>query len=71
MGDDTITNFNVPPFLYGGEVYARVGFASNGYVVVGGGSGPDVSINNQDFPNPTRPNNMLAPFWTAPTALPL
>jgi subtilisin family serine protease len=62
--DDTIINFNVPEFLYAGEVYTRVGFASNGYVVVGGGSGPDISVNNQNFPNPARPNNVLAPFWT-------
>jgi subtilisin family serine protease len=62
--DDSITNFNVPAFLYGGEVYTRVGFSSNGYVVIGGGSGPDNSINNQNFPNPNRPNNTLALFWT-------
>ena len=64
VDDDTITNFNVPAFLYGGEVYTRVGVSSNGYVVVGGGSGPDNSINNQNFPNPNRPNNTLALFWT-------
>jgi hypothetical protein len=62
--DDSITNFNVPSFLYGGQVYSRVGVGSNGYVVVGGGSGPDVSINNQNFPDPIRPNNVLAAFWT-------
>jgi subtilisin family serine protease len=64
VGDDTITNFNVPAFLYGGAVYTQVGFSSNGYVVVGGGTGPDNSINNQNFPNPSRPNNTLALFWT-------
>ena len=64
VDDDTITNFNVPSFLYAGEVYTQIGFSSNGYVVIGGGSGPDNSINNQNFPNPNRPNNVLAPFWT-------
>jgi subtilisin family serine protease len=64
VGDDTITNFNVPAFTFAGEAYTQVGFASNGYVVIGGGSGPDVSINNQNFPDPSRPNNVLAPFWT-------
>jgi hypothetical protein len=64
VGDDTITNFNVPAFLYGGEVYTQVGFSSNGYVVIGGGSGPDNSLNNQNFPDPNRPNNTLALFWT-------
>jgi subtilisin family serine protease len=64
VDDDTITNFNVPSFLYGGEVYTRIGVSSNGYIVIGGGSGPDNSINNQNFPDPNRPNNTLALFWT-------
>lgn len=64
VGDDTITNFNVPPFVFAGEVWSSVGVSSNGYLVVGGGSGPDNSINNQSFPDPSRPNNVLAPFWT-------
>ena len=64
VGDETITNFNVPNFLYAGQVWNRVGVVSNGYVVVGGGVGGDVSINNTALPNPTAPNNLLAPFWT-------
>jgi len=64
VGDDTITNFNVPTFLYGGETYSRIGVSSNGYVVIGGGSGADNSINNQNFPDVTAPNNVVAPFWT-------
>jgi subtilisin family serine protease len=64
VGDDTITNFNVPAFTYAGETYTRLGVGSNGYLVVGGGSGPDISINNQNFPDSTRPNNVLAAFWS-------
>lgn len=65
MTDDTIVNFNTPAFSYGGEAWTRVGVGSNGYVVVGGGAGAtDISVNNQNFPNPTRPNNVLAAFWT-------
>jgi subtilisin family serine protease len=64
VGDDTLTNFDVPAFLYGGEVYTRVGVASNGYLVIGGGSGADNTINNQNLPDPTRPNNVIAAFWT-------
>jgi uncharacterized repeat protein (TIGR01451 family) len=64
MGDDTIVNFGTPPFTYGGETYTTLGVSSNGYLVVGGGSGPDNSLNNQNFPNPTRPNNVIAAFWT-------
>ncbi len=64
MGDETITNFNVPAFTYAGETYTRVGVVSDGYVVIGGGSGPDVQFVNQNLPNAARPNNVLAPFWT-------
>jgi hypothetical protein len=64
VGDDTITNFNVPNFVYGGEVYNRIGVGSNGYIVIGGGTAADVTINNQKFPDTTRPNNVIAPYWT-------
>jgi hypothetical protein len=62
--DDSLINFNVPAFTYAGQTYTSIGFASNGYVVIGGGTGADISINNQNFPNPIPPNNTLAPFWT-------
>ena len=63
--DDSVTDFTVPAFTFAGETYTRVGFSSNGYVVIGGSTGPaDNSINNQNFPDPTPPNNVLAPFWT-------
>ena len=42
VGDDTITNFNVPTFFYGGEPYTRIGVVSNGYVVIGGGTAADI-----------------------------
>ncbi len=64
VGDDTITNFAVPAFTFGGVTYNQIGISSNGYVVVGGGTGEDNSITNQSFPNAARPNNVLAPFWT-------
>jgi hypothetical protein len=64
VDDDTITNFNVPTFSFAGETWSALGVGSNGYLVVGGGSGPDVSINNQNFPDSSRPNNVLAGFWT-------
>jgi hypothetical protein len=49
---------------YGGELYSSVGVVSNGYVVAGGGTGADVSFINQFLPDPARPNNVIAPFWT-------
>ncbi len=64
VGDETIANFNVPGFQFAGETYTRVGFVSNGYLVVGGGSAADVQFINQNLPDPTRPNNVLAPFWS-------
>jgi hypothetical protein len=64
VGDETITNFNVPPFQYAGETYSRIGMVSNGYLVVGGGTGADVQYINQNLPNGAPPNNVLAPFWT-------
>jgi uncharacterized repeat protein (TIGR01451 family) len=64
VGDDTITNFGVPEFSYAGETWTSVGVGSNGYVVVGGGTSQDISVVNQNFPNPTHPNNVLAAFWT-------
>jgi hypothetical protein len=65
VGDDTMTNFNVPTFYYAGEPYSRVGVGSNGTLVIGGAtSGADATALPQTFPDPTRPNNVIAPLWT-------
>lgn len=64
VGDESIVNFTVPAYTYGGVTYTQIGMVSNGYLVVGGGTGADVSFINQAFPDPERPNNVLAPFWT-------
>ncbi|MGH9173902.1 MAG: S8 family serine peptidase, partial [Vicinamibacterales bacterium] len=65
MGDETIVNFNVPAFKFGSETYTRIGATSNGYAVVGGGTGADVEFDPpDDLPDAARPNNVLAPFWT-------
>jgi hypothetical protein len=37
---------------------------SDGYGVVGGGTGADIQFINQNLPNAARPNNVLAPFWS-------
>ncbi|MFQ5419652.1 MAG: peptidase S8, partial [Anaerolineae bacterium] len=62
--DESIANFNVPAFEYAGETYSQIGIVSNGYVVVGGGTGADVDFINSDLPDAAIPNNVLAPFWT-------
>jgi hypothetical protein len=66
IGDEEIINYNVPQFVYNGVRYSSVGVDSNGYLIAGGGTADD----NQccDLPDqigdPTKPNNILAPFWT-------
>jgi len=64
VGDDTISNFNTPTFYYGGEPYSQIGVVSNGYVVIGGGTGADINYFPQTFPDAAQPNNVMAPFWT-------
>lgn len=65
VGDETIVNYDVPAFVYGGEVYTRIGITSNGYAVVGGGTSADVQYEPPaSFPDTATPNNVIAPFWT-------
>jgi subtilisin family serine protease len=64
VGDDTVTNFTVPTFFYGGEPYTQIGVVSNGYLVMGGGDSGDIVFTPQHFPNAARPNNVLAMWWT-------
>jgi hypothetical protein len=64
VGDDTISNFNVPTYFYGGEPYTSIGVVSNGYIVLGGGTSADIVFTPQHFPNAAKPNNVLAPLWT-------
>lgn len=64
VGDETITNFDVPSFTYQGRSWDRIGVGSNGYLVIGGGTQSDVQFVNQNLPNPQPPNNVLAGFWT-------
>ncbi|MBN1583447.1 MAG: S8 family serine peptidase [Anaerolineae bacterium] len=62
--DESCANFSAT-FVYAGEVYDTIGMVSNGYAVVGGcTSSDDIQYINQVLPDPTAPNNVLAPFWT-------
>jgi hypothetical protein len=63
-GDETIDNFNVPSFSFAGESWSQIGVVSDGYAVVGGGTGEDVQFINQLLPDGAPPNNVLAPFWS-------
>ncbi len=65
IGDEDILNFTVPTFRYNGKDYGALGVDSNGYLVVGGGTAEDNNCCNlTQIPDPARPNNVLAPFWT-------
>jgi hypothetical protein len=52
------------PFYFGGETYDSLAIDSNGYVVLGGGDTEDNNCCDPAMPDPTRPNNVLAPYWT-------
>ncbi|MDQ2758702.1 MAG: S8 family serine peptidase [Actinomycetota bacterium] len=65
VGDETNTNFPAPSYLFGGQAYTRIGVTSNGYALVGGSdSASDIDFQAQTLPDPTRPNGLLAPYWT-------
>jgi subtilisin family serine protease len=64
VGDETISDLATPTYYFGGETYNEIGMVSDGYVVIGGGDSTDINYLPQTFPDPTAPNNVVAPFWT-------
>ncbi len=65
VGDEEILGFDVPAFVYNSERFTSLGLTSNGYAVAGGGTGEDIQCCDLPAgPDPSRPNNVLAPFWT-------
>jgi len=66
IGDEDLTTFNVPAFAYNGVQYSSLTADSNGYLY----PGSDTSRENNNcctitpIPDPAKPNNILAPFWT-------
>lgn len=62
--DDGGVILNVPSFVYNGQSYSRVIWSVNGTIEAGTASGQTTSSANQNLPNPTAPNNLIAPFWT-------
>ncbi len=64
VGDEEALNFNVPAFTFAGQTFNQLGVVSDGYLVAGGATGQDIDFIPQIFPNPARPNGVLAPFWT-------
>ncbi len=61
--DDGAFIYNIPPFTYSGASYSSVIWSVNGTLEAGTASGLATSYLNQEFPDPTSPNNLLAPFW--------
>jgi hypothetical protein len=64
VGSGSILNFTVPEFGYGHATYDQIGVTTNGYAVAGGGAPADLVAEPPGIPDPARPNNLLAPFWT-------
>ncbi|HXJ62725.1 MAG TPA: S8 family serine peptidase, partial [Actinomycetota bacterium] len=66
MADESIVNVATgrSQFVFGGTAYHTLGIASDGYAVIGGGDHSDLAFKPQAIPNPARPNNVLAPYWT-------
>ena len=62
--DDGGWLLNVPAFEYLNETYSSVIWSVNGTVEVGTASGLAASASNLALPNPSLPNNLLAPWWT-------
>lgn len=66
VGDEEILNLELggSTFTFAGNQFGTIGITSNGYAVAGGGSAEDVAFEGPGVPDPARPNNVLAPFWT-------
>ncbi len=53
------------PYTFNGESYDEIGVDSNGYLIAGGGTADDNNCCTLPAgPDPERPNNIMAPFWT-------
>ena len=63
IGDEEIKNVDVPSFTYNGSSFSTIGIDANGYVLPGGGSGEDNNCCDIGL-GTSRPNGILAPFWT-------
>jgi hypothetical protein len=65
IGDEQNINFNTDAITLGGRNYNTIGIDSNGYLILGGGtSSADIQFEPQTLPDPARPNNVLAAYWT-------
>lgn len=63
IGDEEMITYDVPAFTYAGQRHHRLSVTSNGYLVVGEGSGQDILPEAPERSSDERPNNVLAPYW--------
>lgn len=61
--DDGATIVDVPAFTYNGASYTQVIWSVNGTLEAGTESSLATSFANQNLPDATPPNNIIAPFW--------
>lgn len=62
--DDGGFFLNVPGFTFNGQAYSQVIWSVNGTIEAGTASGQATSASNQNMPDPSVPNNLIAPLWT-------
>lgn len=55
---------NVPSFIYNGKDYNQVIWSVNGTLEAGLASASVSGFQNVELPDPSGPNNLLAPWWT-------
>ncbi len=68
-GDEDMGVYSGIDFFGGGAQWGDITYdtfsvTSNGYMLMGAGESADLDFVPQDMPDPTRPNTVLAPYWT-------
>ncbi len=61
--DDGCWGLSINPIQYMGQSYDSVIWSTNGTLELGIASGVCATATNQNMPNATAPNNLLAPWW--------
>lgn len=61
--DDVNMTFNVPAYKYNNTTYSSITISTNGIALAGGASTGNTA-RNEELPNSSNPNNILAPFWS-------
>ncbi|MEM6640343.1 MAG: S8 family serine peptidase [Pseudomonadota bacterium] len=62
--DFAITLEGLPPFDYAGDTYTSIVIGTNGFIIPGDNDDQAFVNANQQLPDATAPNTVIAPFWT-------